>query len=131
MGYEFWGLSLVQQNSSIKIILYIDGDKGVNINDCVKVSNQVTHLLDAENIYNSNYVLEVSSPGFDRILITYDHFLKYVGEKIRLKLKWLVKNKKNITGIIKDVKKEHVIVSDSSDIYQITYDSIESARLKV
>ena len=49
MGYEMWGLSISQQNNSLKLTLYIDSEKGIKINDCEKVSHQVTHLLDTEN----------------------------------------------------------------------------------
>ena len=45
MGYEFWGLIIGQQNNHLKFTLYIDSGSGININDCEKVSNQVTHLI--------------------------------------------------------------------------------------
>jgi len=94
MKYELWGLNIGQQNNSLKLTLYIDSKSGININDCEKVSNQVTHILDIENICNSDYILEVSSPGLDRVLMTKEHFAKYLNEKVKLKLKWLVKNRK-------------------------------------
>ena len=104
---------------------------GINIDDCEKVSNQVTHLLDSEEICGSEYVLEVSSPGFDRILITKDHFNKYLNEKVKVKLKWLVNNRKNIKGVIKSVTSDYVIINDDNESYEIKYDSIDTARLKI
>ena len=83
MGYELWGLNVGQQNNSLKFTLYIDSVNGINIDDCEKVSNQVTHLLDTEEVCGSEYVLEVSSPGFDRILITKEHFDRYIKEKVK------------------------------------------------
>ncbi len=131
MGYELWGLNVGQQNNSLKFTLYIDSLNGINIDDCEKVSNQVTHLLDSEEICGSEYVLEVSSPGFDRILITKDHFNKYLNEKVKVKLKWLVNNRKNIKGVIKSVTSDYVIINDDNESYEIKYDSIDSARLKI
>ena len=131
MGYEFWGLIIGQQNNDIKFTLYIDSDNGVNIEDCEKVSNQVKHIIDTEEFCNLEYVLEVSSPGFDRILITHDHFKKYLNEKVRMRLKWLVNNRKNINGTIKSANAEYVIINENSESYEIKYDSIESARLKI
>ena len=131
MGYELWGLNVGQQNNSLKFTLYIDSLNGINIDDCEKVSNQVTHLLDSEEICGSEYVLEVSSPGFDRILITKDHFNKYLNEKVKVKLKWLVNNRKNIKGVIKSVTSDYVIINDENESYEIKYDSIDSARLKI
>jgi len=131
MKYELWGLNIGQQNNSIKLTLYIDSKSGINIDDCEKVSNQVTHILDIENICNSDYILEVSSPGLDRVLMTKEHFAKYLNEKVKLKLKWLVKNRKNIVGMIKDVNDNFVVINDKTDIYEIEYDSIDNARLKI
>ena len=73
----------------------------------------------------------VSSPGFDRVLITQDHFEKYINEKVKMKLKWLVQNRKNIKGLITSVTSEYVVISDDKDSYEIKYDSIDSARLKI
>ena len=131
MKYELWGLNIGQQNNSLKLTLYIDSKSGININDCEKVSNQVTHILDIENICNGDYILEVSSPGLDRVLMTKEHFAKYINKKVKLKLKWLVKNRKNIVGMIKDVNNNFVVINDKNDIYEIEYDSIDNARLKI
>ena len=131
MEYELWGLNIGQQNNSLKLTLYIDSKSGININDCEKVSNQVTHILDIENICNGDYILEVSSPGLDRVLMTKEHFAKYINKKVKLKLKWLVKNRKNIVGMIKDVNNNFVVINDKNDIYEIEYDSIDNARLKI
>ena len=131
MGYELWGLSIGQQNNSLKFTLYIDSKNGINIDDCVKVSNQVSHILDINDEFNAEYILEVSSPGFDRVLITQDHFEKYINEKVKMKLKWLVQNRKNIKGLITSVTSEYVVISDDKDNYEIKYDSIDSARLKI
>ena len=131
MGYELWGLNVGQQNNSLKFTLYIDSVNGINIDDCEKVSNQVTHLLDTEEVCGSEYVLEVSSPGFYRVLITKDHFNRYLKEKVKVKLKWLVNNRKNIKGVIKNVTDDYVIIDDENESYEIKYDSIDSARLKI
>ncbi|MAZ79172.1 MAG: ribosome maturation factor RimP [Gammaproteobacteria bacterium] len=131
MGYELWGLNVGQQNNSLKFTLYIDSVNGINIDDCEKVSNQVTHLLDTEEVCGSEYILEVSSPGFDRVLITKDHFNRYLKEKVKVKLKWLVNNRKNIKGVIKNVTDDYVIIDDENESYEIKYDSIDSARLKI
>ncbi len=131
MGYEMWGLNISQQNNSLKFTLYIDSEKGIKINDCEKVSHQVTHLLDTEKLCDTDYILEVSSPGFDRVLITSEHFNKYINEEVKVKLKWLVNNRKNIKGLIENVTEDYVIINENNETYKIKYDSIENARLKI
>ena len=129
MGYDFWGLNFSQNSNSLKLTLYIDKEQGINIDDCEKVSNQATHMLDTKKILDVNYILEVSSPGLDRVLITKEHFKKYMNENIKVKLKWLVKNRKNINGIIKDVQTDCILLDVNKEIFEIRYDSIDSARL--
>ncbi len=129
MGYDFWGLNFSQNSNSLKLTLYIDKEHGINIDDCEKVSNQTTHMLDTKKILDVNYILEVSSPGLDRVLITKEHFKKYMNENIKVKLKWLVKNRKNINGIIKDVQTDCILLDVNKEIFEIRYDSIDSARL--
>ena len=129
MGYDFWGLNFSQNSNSLKLTLYIDKEQGINIDDCEKVSNQTTHMLDTKKIIDVNYILEVSSPGLDRVLITKEHFKKYMNENIKVKLKWLVKNRKNINGIIKDVQTDCILLDVNKEIFEIRYDSIDSARL--
>ena len=129
MGYDFWGLNFSQNSNSLKLTLYIDKEQGINIDDCEKVSNQTTHMLDTKKVLDVNYILEVSSPGLDRVLITKEHFKKYMNENIKVKLKWLVKNRKNINGIIKDVQTDCILLDVNKEIFEIRYDSIDSARL--
>jgi len=131
MGYEMWGLSISQQNNSLKLTLYIDSEKGIKINDCEKVSHQVTHFLDTEKLCDSDYVLEVSSPGFDRVLMTSEHFNKYINKEVKVRLKWLVNNRKNIKGLIENVTEDYVIINENNETYKIKYESIENARLKI
>ena len=131
LGYDMWGLSIGQQNNSLKFTLYIDCEKGIRIDDCEKVSHQVSHLLDTEELCDPDYVLEVSSPGFDRVLITQDHFNRYLNKGVKVKLKWLVKSRKNIRGIIVRVTDDHVVINNDKESYEIKYDSIDSARLKI
>lgn len=113
----------------MKLTLYIDKKDGIKIDDCEKVSKQTTLLLDTKNIFDSDYILEVSSPGLDRILMTKDHFKKYINENIKIKLKWLVNNRKNFKGIIKEVQKDHILIDVNKELFEIKYDSIDSARL--
>jgi ribosome maturation factor RimP len=65
------------------------------------------------------------------ILITKDHFSRYLNERVKVKLKWLVNNRKNIKGVIEKVTDDCVIINDENESYEIKYDSIDSARLKV
>ena len=102
----------------------------MTVDDCQKLSREIEDLIEVHELIAVPYVLEVSSPGLDRVLITKDHFSKYINEKVKIKLKWLVNNRKNIKGIIKNVTNEYIIINDNKETFEIKYDSIDSARLK-
>ena len=63
--------------------------------------------------------------------MTQDHFSKYLNERVKVKLKWLVHSRKNIKGTIADVTNDYVVISDDKESYEIKYDSIDIARLKI
>ena len=67
--------------------LYIDREGGVTVDDCQRVSEQVGALLDVEDPLPGSYVLEVSSPGFDRRLRTLAHFERFSGEQAKVELR--------------------------------------------
>ena len=70
MGYELLGLEVVKNQHMSLLRVYIDKPEGINIDDCVLVSQQLTGLLDVKDPIKGKYNLEVSSPGLDRPLFT-------------------------------------------------------------
>lgn len=82
-GYELWDLQMIGALSADPVLrVFIESDKGVGINDCVKVN----HLLRAEpvieELLGGDYHLEVSSPGMDRLLKTRAHFARFEGSRV-------------------------------------------------
>ena len=66
--------------------IYIDKDAGVDIEDCSEVSRQISNWLDEQDIMETNYDLEVSSPGLERPLLKAWHYDKAVGQVVAIKL---------------------------------------------
>ena len=85
LGYEYWGLELLNQGRNLKIRLYIEAEAGIGIDDCALVSGHISDLLGVEGDYARDYLLEVSSPGMDRILFCENQYARYVGERVELK----------------------------------------------
>ena len=86
LGYECWGLEYMSQGRHSLLRIYIDHANGVLVEDCEKVSRQVSGVLDVEDPISSEYTLEVSSPGMDRPLFTLELFAKHAGELVKIKL---------------------------------------------
>jgi ribosome maturation factor RimP len=65
-----------------KILIYMDGDEGITINDCSKISRQISEQLDVEDLVSGKFVLEVSSPGIDQPLKLKRQFHKNIGRNL-------------------------------------------------
>lgn len=69
-----------------KLRVYIDGDEGVNIDACAKISRQLAELIEEEDLFQNAYNLEVSSPGIDHPLQTLRQYQKNVGRRVKVQL---------------------------------------------
>ncbi|MCL4130884.1 UNVERIFIED_CONTAM: hypothetical protein GTU68_032034 [Idotea baltica] len=128
MGCEFWGLEYLSSGRSAMLRIYIDNDP-VAVEDCEKVSRQVGSLLDVEDLIDSEYTLEVSSPGLDRPLYTLAQYEKYVGEDVALKLRFPYEGRRNFKGRLSGVEGEDVllVVDDHEFLFPIS--GVEKANI--
>lgn len=129
-GYELVHSELVGRGKSRVLRLYIDAPGGVDLNDCVFISRQVSRLLDAEDPLTGSYTLEVSSPGIERPLAKLVHFEQAVGQWIEVSTWIHCDGRKNFLGILLEVE-DNLIVMDVDGInYTIDISGIRRARLK-
>ncbi|MCQ8896386.1 ribosome maturation factor RimP [Limnobacter humi] len=78
--------------------IMIDSENGISVEDCEKVSHQLSHLFTVENV---NYErLEISSPGVDRVLRRVRDFNRFLGEEVSLKFKRAIDNQKQFKGLL-------------------------------
>jgi ribosome maturation factor RimP len=103
LGYELLGIEYLPAGKHTVIRVFIDQDSGIRLDDCEKVSHQVSGFLDVEEPIRGKYVLEVSSPGLDRPLFKQEHFRKYLHNLIKVRLNSPVDGKRNYKGHIKAV----------------------------
>jgi ribosome maturation factor RimP len=99
-GYELVDLTISAARRPV-IRIYIHREGGVTIDDCVKVSRSVEFELDADEIIDRRYILEVSSPGLDRPLKTERDFARNTGSESRLLLRGENGRNKEYSGIIR------------------------------
>ena len=109
--------------------LYIDRQGGVTLDDCQRVSEQVGALLDVEDPLPGSYVLEVSSPGFDRRLRTLAHFERFQGERAKLELKDSREGRRNFTGRLVGVEGSVVLLEVDGELTRLPFGEIAAARL--
>lgn len=123
LGLELWGIELQQQGKYSLLRVYIENhEDGVDIEDCEKVSRQVSALLDVEDPISGEYTLEVSSPGIDRPLFTAEQFGLYVGETVNIRLRTALQGRRKFKGVIERVNEGVVdlLVDGESVAIQLT-----------
>lgn len=86
LGLKIWDVKYVKEGSSWYLKIFIDKEGGVSINDCEAMSKLIDKPLDNINIIDGSYNLEVSSPGINRELTRDEHFLRYKGQKVIVRL---------------------------------------------
>ncbi|KTD28737.1 ribosome maturation factor RimP [Legionella israelensis] len=130
-GYQLWGIEYLAQGKHSLLRIYIDKPEGIGIDDCERVSKQVSSLLDVEDPISGNYNLEVSSPGISRPLFFTWQYKKYIGSDVQLKLIKPLKNKRKITGTIASVSDDAVVLEIDQEQHEILFSAIAKANLTV
>lgn len=129
LGLELWGVELLQQGRYSLLRIYIEREEGVTIDDCEKVSRQVSAILDVEDPIAGEYTLEVSSPGVDRPLFSIEQYEQYVGSEVNLKMRRPLNGRRKFKGQIIKVSEEIVCLSVDGTEYELQYPEIESASI--
>ena len=129
MGFELLGIELIKNGHISLLRVYIDKFEGVNIDDCVLVSQQLTGLLDVKDPIKGQYNLEVSSPGIDRPLFTDEQLKKHIGHIVMIKLREKYRGKRKITGVLEAVDNLEIIIKCNENNEKIPFELIDKAKL--
>lgn len=128
--YELYYVEYIKENGDFYLRIYIDKEEGrISLNDCETVSRRVSEILDTEDPITDAYYLEVSSPGLNRGLYKEEHFKKFIGHEILVKLTSAIDGTKSVKGILKDVLEDCIVVEDETEV-KILKDKIKYANLE-
>ena len=83
-GYELYDVEYAKEGKNYFLRIFIDSEKGIDLNDCEKVNDAVNDILDKENYIKEQYFLEISSPGIERVLRKDKHLEKNIGEEVNV-----------------------------------------------
>ena len=131
-GVELWELELRGSGSQRRLRIFIDKKEGVNLEDCEQYSRQISPMLDIENLIpGGRYTLEVSSPGWERVLARQEHFQRSKGKRIKITLAHPLPNRqRHLTGWL-DAANEQGIrlrLPESGTAMDIEYAEIARAQ---
>ena len=129
-GYELVDLELKLGGRGGVLRLFIDKDDGITLEDCERVSHQVSGLLDVEDPIPGHYVLEVSSPGVNRRLWRHADFERFVGERVKIEMRHPnVEGRRRFAGQLSGVADDVVMVDGDGEHWSLPMADIAMARL--
>ena len=129
LGYELWELEYGARPGGGLLRLYIDSPDGISVDDCERVSRAVSEELDAADPISTEYTLEVSSPGLDRVLRTQQHFERFAGEQVKLEMTQAVNGRKRFAGRLTDVSSGEITLEVDGAAVQLPIAGIHKARI--
>ncbi len=128
LGYELVDMERSGKGSLMRI--FIDKPGGVNLDDCATVSNHLSRVLTVENVPYER--LEISSPGLDRPLKKERDFVRFAGQKVRVKLRVPQEGQRNFVGVLQETRAGRVALQvDEGEGKTVTFDlaNLDKARL--
>jgi len=129
LGYEVVELEFHPQGRGGLLRIFIDREGGVTVDDCEKVSRQVSAVLDVEDPIPGAYTLEVSSPGLDRPLRKEADFVRFAGERAKLELTLPKDGRKRYTGTLQGCEAGAVKIEVDGVVHALPLGDIARARL--
>ena len=117
IGYNLYDVEYAKEGPNYYLRIYIDNQKGIDLNDCEKVSNEINDVLDKADYIKEQYFLEVSSPGVERKLRKDEHLKQNIGKQVEAKLfKKDEKGNKNYIGILKSFDEEKIKIETIEEV---------------
>lgn len=129
IGYELYDVEYAKEGKNYFLRIFIDNEKGIDLNDCEKVNDAITDILDEENYIKEQYFLEVSSPGIERILRKNKHLKQNIGQQINVKLFKKDENGvKEYLGKLKEFDDSKIVIEQDENEIQIERKNISQIK---
>ena len=125
LGYELVDFETSPRARLLRV--FIDGPKGITIDDCALVSNHLSRLFAVENVDYDR--LEISSPGLDRPLKKPTDFERFAGQQAQLRMRLPINGQRNFSGTLAGVKDGVLTLQGAETVYVLPLEQIEKARL--
>jgi ribosome maturation factor RimP len=129
MGFELVDTEYLSEHGKWVLRIYADGEGGITVDDCAKISKEISILIEAKDIFQHEYVLEVSSPGLNRPLKRNRDFERAVGKKIKVRMINPVKDQKNFTGVLKTYKNGILYIEMTNKLIPLPWQDVKKANL--
>jgi ribosome maturation factor RimP len=129
LGYIIVRVKYHEKSHILQIMIERNDDQAITLDDCEKCTDVISAILDVEDLIQTQYSLELSSPGIDRPLMRIEDFIRFSGHDIKATLSQAVENKRRIKGKLLGVHGNIVQVQLEENILNIPFEIITSAQL--
>ena len=126
---ELWELEYNARAGGGLLRVYIDRPDGIGVDDCERVSHAVSAVLEERDPIPGQYTLEVSSPGMDRVLRKPEHFVRFVGEMVKLETNAPIDGRRRYSGRLTKAGEQEIVVMVEGRAVTIPLSAIHKARL--
>lgn len=129
IGYELYDVLYLKEGKNYILRIVIDNKNGISLEDCEKVNNEITDLLDEADYIKEQYFLEVSSPGIERILRKDWQLKKYINSKVQINLFKKDENGfKEYLGFLRKVDDDFITIEQDETKYEVQRKDISQIK---
>ena len=130
-GMEVVDIEYRRESGGWVLRLILDKEGGITLDDCTRVSQEVGRSLDVEEVIQTPYTLEVSSPGLTRPLKTEKDFMKYRHHLVKVKTVDPIQNRRQFKGKLLGVSENGVEIEVDGGVFQISLSNVAKANLEI
>lgn len=129
IGCDLWDVEYVREAGQWYLRIFIDKADGISIEDCEKVSRELDPILDEKDPIAENYIFEVSSAGLERTLKRAEHFEKFMGHTVEIKLYKSFNDSKLWSGELVGYEKGAVTIKQAEET--IRFEKEQMAKVHI
>ena len=133
LGYDLYDVEYAKEGKNYYLRIFIDSKNGIGLEDCEKVNNAITDILDEKNYIKDQYFLEISSPGIERVLRKDKHFKDNIGKKVCVSLFKPIEKEKQLMGTLEkfDENSIFICIENTSDDKNIKEKTISKDTIQI
>ena len=128
LGYKVYDVTYVKEGKDNYLRIFIDKESGISLDDCEKVNNAITDMLDEADIIKDQYFLEISSPGVERHIRKDKQLEEHIGKDINVRLFKPIDKQKELTGTLQKFDDEQVVLLINEEEITINRENISSMK---
>lgn len=129
LEYELVGIEYLPQGKHSLLRVYIDQPEGINLEDCEKVSRQVSAVMDVEDPLTNNYNLEISSPGLERPLFVEAHYIRFSGHPVFIRMSFPIDGRRKFEGVLQGVEDGEILLEIGEEQFRLPLAQVDKAHL--